>query len=99
MGVKETEKVGQPEGQAGRVVREREGGTCDLRTKGLDPGGTRLSTVITTDERGEKPGAKVIWGPRGAIPKWESYLATSAVQAPGSSPQMGNSSQNSLAFQ
>lgn len=45
MRVKETEKVGQPEGQAGRVVREREGGTGDLRTRGLDPGGTRLNTV------------------------------------------------------
>lgn len=43
--VKETEKVGQPEGQAGRVVRERKGGTSDFRTKGLDPGGTRLSTA------------------------------------------------------
>lgn len=45
MRVKETEKVGQPEGQAGRVVRERGGGTGGLRTRGLDPGGTRLNMV------------------------------------------------------
>lgn len=56
--VKETEKVGQPEGQAGRVVREREGGTGDFKTKGLDPGGTRLSTATQQikEARSQGPG-------------------------------------------
>lgn len=56
--VKETEKLGQPEGQVGGVEREREGGTGDLRTKGLDPGGTRLSTVSQQmkEARSQGPG-------------------------------------------